>query len=297
MEHKVQTMKIIILLFLFCICMLTGCQTVSSTRRNALWVTNKVLTIGYRLELERAAGDDSKLKSLLHIGLPLWIDASGQMQSYLSFSPLLMSSENLYGLQIAPIAGIEQGKGMQCALIGGAKSFDGLALSPISFVFKGNCIQVGLLSMSGIGRGMGGISGQISVINLASGRCPSFQLGLINGGDMYFRLDKRNTFCQVGIWNDSRVFDDDESMNGGSSIRLLSTMIQYGLVNVTDDYLSSASIVRSNQLGIVNLSYGPTSNHNCQWGLINYSSSANDNTKQIGLINIKGYKCMFFFNK
>ena len=261
-----------------------------------MWVTNKVLTIGYRLELERAAGDDSKLKSLLHIGLPLWIDASGQMQSYLSFSPLLMSSENLYGLQIAPIAGIEQGKGMQCALIGGAKSFDGLALSPISFVFKGNCIQVGLLSMSGIGRGMGGISGQISVINLASGRCPSFQLGLINGGDMYFRLDKRNTFCQVGIWNDSRVFDDDESMNGGSSIRLLSTMIQYGLVNVRDDYLSSA--VKGNQLGIVNLAYRPKSDlPEYQWGLINYSSSDNENIRQFGLINIKGHKFMLFFNK
>ena len=268
---------------------------VSSTRRNALWVTNKTLTIGYSLEFERATSDDSKLKSFLHIGFPLWIDATGQMQSYLSFSPLLMASEQLYGLQIAPIAGIEQGKGVQCALIGGAKSFDGLVLSPISLVNIGNCIQVGLLSMSGIGRGKGGISGQISVINLVSGRCPSFQLGLINGGDIYFRLDKRNTFCQVGIWNDSRVFDDDESMNGGGSNRLLSTMIQCGLVNVRDDYFSSA--VKGNQLGIINLAYRPKSNlPEYQWGLINYSSD-NENIKQIGLINFKGKKFMFFYNK
>ena len=85
-------------------------------------------------------------------------------------------------------------------------------------------------------------------------------------------------------------------MNGGSSIRLLSTMIQYGLVNVRDDYLSSA--VKGNQLGIVNLAYRPKSDlPEYQWGLINYSSSDNENIRQFGLINIKGHKFMLFFNK
>ena len=299
--------KIIILLSIFCIYCLTGCTTVVSTKRNALWVTNKVLTIGCRFELEKAASDDSKLISFLHIGVPLWFDASGQMQSYLSFSPFLMASEKLYGLQIAPIAGIEQGKGVQCALIGGAKSFDGLLLSPISLVYKGNCIQVGLLSTGGIGRGMGGTFGQISIVNLTGGRCPCFQLGLFNGGDMHFPIDKRNNFCQVGLWNSSRVFVYDEHKykeignerkNGEGSIRLLSTKTQCGLVNVTDDYHSSDSIVTDNQLGIVNLGYRLTSNrHNFQLGLINYSDSDNANMIQIGLINIKGHRLMLFFNK
>lgn len=299
--------KIIILLSLLCIYGLTGCTTVISTRRNALWVTNKLLTLGYRCELERATGDDGKLKSFLHIGVPLWIDVSGQMQSYLSFSTLLMASEQLYGLQIAPIAGIEQGKGVQCALIGCAKSFDGLLLSPISLVYKGNCIQVGLLSIGGIGRGIGGTFGQISVVNLTGGICPCLQLGLFNGGDMHFPIDKRNNFCQVGLWNSSRVFVIDEHQykeieeerkNGGGSIKLLSTKTQCGLVNVTDDYHSSDSIVADNQLGIINLGYRLTSNrHNFQCGLINYTDSDDANIIQIGLINIKKHRIMILFNK
>ena len=299
--------KIIILLSLLCIYCLTGCTTVVSTRGKALWVTNKVLTIGYRFEHGNAAGDDRKLTSFLHIGVPLWFDASGQMQSCLSFSPLLMASEKLYGLQFAPIAGTEQGKGVQCALIGGANSFDGLSLSPISLVYKGNCIQVGLLSTGGIGKGMGGTFGQISVVNLTGGRCPCFQLGLFNGGDMHFLNNKRNNFFQVGLWNSSRVFvfDEyqykeigDERKNGGDCIRLLSTKTQCGLVNVTDDYHTSDSIVTGNQLGIVNLGYRLTRNrHNFQCGLINYTDSDNANMIQVGLINIKNYRLMLFFNR
>ena len=299
--------KIIILLSLLCIYCLTWCTTVVSTRGNALWVTNKVLTIGYQFDLEKADSDDSKLTSFLHIGVPLWIDSLEEMQSNLSFSPILMASEQLYGLQIAPIAGVEQGKGVQCALIGTAKSFDGLSLSPISLVYKGNCVQVGLLSTGGIGRGMGGTFGQISVVNLTGGRCPCFQLGLFNGGDMHFFTDKRNYFCQVGLWNSSRVFvfDEhqykeigDERKNGGDSIRRLSTKTQCGLVNVTDDYHTSDSIVTGNQLGIVNLGYRLTRNrHNFQCGLINYSDSDNANMIQVGLINIKGHRLMIFFNR
>ena len=299
--------KIIIFLSFFCIYCLTGCTTVVSTRGNALWVTNKVLTIGYQFDLEKADSDDSKLTSFLHIGVPLWIDSLEEMQSNLSFSPILMASEQLYGLQIAPIAGVEQGKGVQCALIGGANSFDGLSLSPISLVYKGNCVQVGLLSTGGIGRGMGGTFGQISVVNLTGGRCPCFQLGLFNGGDMHFLTDKRNYFCQVGLWNSSRVFvfDEhqykeigDERKNGGDSIRRLSTKTQCGLVNVTDDYHTSDSIVTGNQLGIVNLGYRLTRNrHNFQCGLINYSDSDNANMIQVGLINIKGHRLMLFFNR
>ncbi|MBR4902054.1 MAG: hypothetical protein IKZ46_14045 [Victivallales bacterium] len=299
--------KIIILLSLLCIYCLTGCTTVVSTRGKALWVTNKVLTIGYRFEHGNAAGDDRKLTSFLHIGVPLWFDASGQMQSCLSFSPLLMASEKLYGLQFAPIAGTEQGKGVQCALIGGANSFDGLSLSPISLVYKGNCIQVGLLSTGGIGKGMGGTFGQISVVNLTGGRCPCFQLGLFNGGDMHFLNNKRNNFFQVGLWNSSRVFvfDEyqykeigDERKNGGDCIRLLSTKTQCGLVNVTDDYHTSDSIVTGNQLGIVNLGYRLTRNrHNFQCGLINYTDSDNANLIQVGLVNIKNHRLMLFFNR
>ncbi len=299
--------KIIILLSLLCIYCLTGCTTVVSTRAKALWVTNKVLTIGYQFDLEKADSDDSKLTSFLHIGVPLWIDSLEEMQSNLSFSPLLMASEQLYGLQIAPIAGVEQGKGVQCALIGTAKSFDGLSLSPISLVYKGNCVQVGLLSTGGIGRGMGGTFGQISVVNLTGGRCPCFQLGLFNGGDMHFLNNKRNNFFQVGLWNSSRVFvfDEyqykeigDERKNGGDCIRLLSTKTQCGLVNVTDDYHTSDSIVTGNQLGIVNLGYRLTRNrHNFQCGLINYTDSDNANMIQVGLINIKNYRLMLFFNR
>ena len=299
--------KIIILLSLLCIYCLTGCTTVVSTRGNALWVTNKVLTIGYQFDLEKADSNDSKLTSFLHIGVPLWIDALGQMQSNLSFSPILMASEQLYGLQVAPIAGVEQGKGVQCALIGTAKSFDGLSLSPISLVYKGNCIQVGLLSTGGIGKGMGGTFGQISVVNLTGGRCPCFQLGLFNGGDMHFLNNKRNNFFQVGLWNSSRVFvfDEyqykeigDERKNGGDCIRLLSTKTQCGLVNVTDDYHTSDSIVTGNQLGIVNLGYRLTRNrHNFQCGLINYTDSDNANMIQVGLVNIKNYRLMLFFNR
>ena len=262
-----------------------------------MWVTNKVLTIGYQFDLAKADSDDRKLTSFLHIGVPLWIDALAQMQSNLSFSPILMASEQLYGLQVAPIAGVKQGKGVQCALIGTANSFDGLSLSPISLVYKGKCIQVGLLSTGGIGKGMGGTFGQISIVNLTGGRCPCFQLGLFNGGDMHFLIDKRNNFCQVGLWNSSRVFVfdeqqyreiDDERKNGENSIRLLSTKTQCGLVNVTDDYHTSDSMVTGNQLGIVNLGYRLTRNrHNFQCGLINYSDSDNANMTQVGLINIK----------
>ncbi len=288
--------------------MLIGCSTVISTKWNTLCVTNKALTIGYRYETERPVNDDSKLTSFLHIGVPIWLDGSGQMQSYLSFSPLLMASETLCGLQIAPIAGIEQGKGMQCALFGTAKSFDGLLLSPISIVYEGNCLQVGLLAISGVmWRGLGTTLGQISVVNLAS-RCP-FQLGCYNGEDMHFHLDKNNNFCQVGFWNTNRVFEIDEHQNREirdeskieeSENRLLSTMTQCGFVNKTESFLTlSSNDIIGNQLGLVNLAYrvGQCNGQNYQWGLINYSDSDNKNIMQIGLINIKGHRFMLLFNK
>lgn len=291
----------LIISFFLCLLFLTGCSTTTSARKNSLDLSNGCLTIGYRFDLERHANESAKLTSFMHLGVPLWIDAYGQNQACLSLSSLCITNQYLYGLQIAPIASIEHGKGLQCAFFGWADTFDGLLVSPISFAFHGDCLQVGLLSISGMLRGSTATFGQISIINF-SGIAPRFQAGLLNAGEARFSPTGPDRYFQVGFWNLSGtlILDEEPGTKGGNIVQLAS-YTQCGFVNVTDGCSYSDSIkIAGNQFGFVNVTNGSTSQsqrRNLQCGLFNYLEFDDTRTMQVGLINKKGKRLQLFYNK
>ena len=285
----------------------TGCSITTSFQKKAVFASAGIATIGYRFSLEKPSNETPNLKSFFHFGVPFWIDMTGQVQSCVSVSPLVMIDEYLYGVQIAPFSGIGKGKGLQCALVGLTVSMDGLLLAPVSFVEHGHCVQVSLWAVSSIGRGSAPpTSGQIALVNFAR-RSPHFQIGLYNNaGTQFFQDDLSFGFLQFGFWNiaemrcdiqpgrGGRDGDRDDSGNPKNALR----SSQCGFINVIYD--SQASDERKgvgNQYGFLNLAHGISgSEAGFQCGIVNLSDDDNGMV-QIGLFNKKEDRWRLFFLK
>ncbi len=301
--HTENVMFVVVFLSLL---FATGCSITTSFQKKAIFTSNGIATIGYRFSLEKPFNGTPSLKSIFHLGVPIWIDMTGQVQSCISVSPVVMTDEYLYGVQIAPFSGIGKGKGLQCALVGLTVSMDGLLLAPVSFVERGHCVQVGLWTICSIGRGsVPPTSGQIALVNFA-GRSPHFQIGLYNNaGYQFFQDDLHYGFSQFGFWNIAEMHcdsvqpgrrgrDGDRDDSGNPKNVLRSS--QCGFINVIyDSQISSERKGVGNQYGLLNLAYGISgSEAGFQCGIVNLSDDDNGMV-QIGLFNKKDDRwCLFF---
>ena len=174
---------------------ITGCTTVSG-KKNSLFISNRLATVGYSFlgvdesktkAIEKSIedkDDSSWRKSVLHLAIPGWFDMQEATCCNLSLSPLFSYMHGvIHGIQVAPVSGVDELNGIQIglldqvgegcniqfALIGASQSSDGLTLAPLAWGAKGgDRILIGLLSIVGAPRTLiSPIIGQLALLNIS----------------------------------------------------------------------------------------------------------------------------------
>jgi hypothetical protein len=214
---------------------ITGCTTVSG-KKNSLFISNRLATVGYSFlgvdesktkAIEKSIedkDDSSWRKSVLHLAIPGWFDMQEATCCNLSLSPLFSYMHGvIHGIQVAPVSGVDElngiqiglldlvGKGcnIQFALIGASQCSDGVTLAPLAWEAKGgDRILIGILSIVGAPRTLcSPVIGQLALLNIsytiAPRRGSHWQGGLYNFDDCHIYENEHNHSFQFGLWNTS----------------------------------------------------------------------------------------------
>ncbi len=327
--------KTIILILTFAL-FATGCTTVS-TKKKALFASNRLVTAGYAFYMEDSETDScenkeidesSLYKSCLLLAVPGLVDADKSACYNIAVSPLFCggSHDVIQGVCVAPFAGwkrvngvqvtlqgcAEKGYGIQASgILGVTADWDGLMLAPVCLCMdQNNCVQVGFIALSSIFCGhqykSSPVLGQLSLVNftLAKYSRKGFHWQ-VAGWNNYYSEIEQNGQCrllQFGLCNMNWTEFYKEFWNGEMDEQQFkySEQIQLGLWNWGGGDVVSKSV--KVQCGIMNRlksRHGFMKGGFClQLGLFNRSDfGEEDQTMQIGLVNRKCDKWQLFFCK
>ena len=194
-----------------------------STKVGPFFISNKIISAGWRFHGFTDTNTELDPNSCLLIGIPLWHDWDTRITG-VAFAPLYFGVDKLNGVSLSCISLANEINGVQIGALGvGGGAVNGVSIAPFSFVASGNCVQIALIAHNGIGRSSGAVWGQIALwnnVDLSSGEAPGIQIGVVNSTRCQRSTGGMN--YQIGIVN-------YESMENGSKNN---RKFQFGLINI-----------------------------------------------------------------